>query len=121
VSDLRVGSMVMGVDDVARATRFWSEALDYEPREPGDDTWVVLVPRQGNGPQVALMLSDTPVQHLPRLHLDLYTAQQAEEVDRLVSLGGQRVDWDRYPPDADFIVLADTEGNRFCVVDTSGH
>jgi hypothetical protein len=30
------------------------------------------------------------------------------------------VDWDRYPEDADFVVPADTEGNRFCVIDT-GH
>jgi hypothetical protein len=28
------------------------------------------------------------------------------------------VDWDLYPDDADFVVLADTEGNRFCVIDT---
>lgn len=27
------------------------------------------------------------------------------------------VDWDSYPADPDFIVLADTEGNRFCIVD----
>jgi hypothetical protein len=31
-----------------------------------------------------------------------------------------RVDWDRYPDDPDFIVLADTEGNRFCIVNL-GH
>ena len=30
----------------------------------------------------------------------------------------RRVDWDRYPDDPDFVVLADTEGNRFCVIDT---
>jgi hypothetical protein len=45
-------------------------------------------------------------------------ADQAAEVERLVSLGAARVDWDLYPDDADFIVLADTEGNRFCVIDT---
>jgi hypothetical protein len=36
-----------------------------------------------------------------------------------LSLGAERVDWDLYPEDPDFIVLADTEGNRFCVVDKS--
>ncbi len=40
--------------------------------------------------------------------------------ERLVSLGATRVDWDRYPPNPDFVVLADSEGNRFCVIDTSG-
>jgi hypothetical protein len=40
--------------------------------------------------------------------------------DRLVSLGATRVDWDRFPDDPDFIALADTGGNRFCIVDL-GH
>lgn len=31
------------------------------------------------------------------------------------------VDWDRFPRDPDFIVLADTEGNRFCIVDLGHH
>jgi hypothetical protein len=61
----------------------------------------------------------------PRVHLDLSTddaAEQAAQVERLVSLGAQRVDWDLYPDDPDFVVLADPEGNRFCVVDAShGH
>ena len=37
------------------------------------------------------------------------------EVERLISLGATRVDWD-YPEGADFVVLADTEGNLFCVI-----
>lgn len=31
----------------------------------------------------------------------------------------ERVDWDLYPEDADVIVLADPDGNHFCVIDTS--
>jgi hypothetical protein len=57
------------------------------------------------------------------VHFDLHVASAAEqeaEEDRLTSLGAVRVDWDRYPDDPDFIVLADTEGNRFCIVDL-GH
>ena len=56
----------------------------------------------------------------PRLHLDLHVtglAEQESEAARLVSLGASRIDWDSYPDDPDFIVLADTEGNRFCIVD----
>ena len=49
-------------------------------------------------------------------------AEQAAEVRRLVGLGAEKVDWDRYPDDPDFVVLADPEGNRFCIVNTShGH
>jgi Glyoxalase-like domain len=55
-----------------------------------------------------------------RTHLDLSAAdarEQQAEVERLISLGAHRVeDW-VYPDDADFVVLADTEGNLFCVID----
>ena len=115
---LEIGTTVVGIQDLARAQGFWCEALDYVPREPPDDDWVVLVPRTGTGAHLALGLSDTPVQEHPRLRLDLYADDQAAEVKRLVALGATHVDWDLYPQDPDFVVLADTEGNRFCVVDT---
>ena len=117
---LTIGSTVIGVNDVARAIAFWTAALDYEPRGQGDETWQILVPRCGVGAQIALMLSETPVQDHPRIHLDLYATDQAAEVQRLLALGAQPVDWDGYTDDSDFVVLADPEGNRFCVVDASG-
>jgi catechol 2,3-dioxygenase-like lactoylglutathione lyase family enzyme len=119
---LDLGSTVLGVADVRRATRFWTAALGYVPREEGDETFVVLVPAGGApGARLSLMLSETPVRDKPRVHLDLYAgdaADQAAEVERLVGLGAHRVDWDSYPDGADFVVLADTEGNRFCVIAT---
>ncbi|MDT5025944.1 MAG: hypothetical protein QOE61_2370 [Micromonosporaceae bacterium] len=51
-----------------------------------------------------------------RNDLDLYSSDQAAEVDRLLGLGASLVDWQDYPEGADFVVLADTEGNRFCVI-----
>jgi catechol 2,3-dioxygenase-like lactoylglutathione lyase family enzyme len=119
---LSIGTVVVGVNDVRRAARFWEQALGYVPRDEVEDDWAVLVPEDGGpGTRLALQLSETPVQERPRIHLDLYAgdaADQAAEVDRLVSLGAERVDWELYPDDPDFIVLADTEGNRFCVIDT---
>ncbi|MFE7313486.1 VOC family protein [Streptomyces sp. NPDC057555] len=118
---LTVGSVVLGVANVRRAAAFWTEALGYVPREEMTDDWVVLVPAQGTGAQLSLGLSETPVQEVPRIHLDLYAGgadDQSAEVERLVSLGARHVDWEHYPDDADFVVLADTEGNRFCVIDT---
>ncbi|GHE33851.1 hypothetical protein GCM10017673_40900 [Streptosporangium violaceochromogenes] len=122
---LSIGTIVLGVADVRRAAVFWSRALHYVPRDGEiEDDWVVLVPADGPGAPLALGLSQTPVQEHPRVHLDLYAgdaADQATEVERLISLGARRVDWDLYPEDADFVVLADTEGNRFCVIDTGRH
>ena len=87
---LTIGTTVLGVNDVARATAFWCDALGYVPREEGDETWVVLVPQKGEGARLALMLSETPVQPHPRIHLDLYADDQAGEVERLLGLGAPR-------------------------------
>lgn len=113
---------VLGVTDMGRAVGFWRQALGYELREggPGED-WSSLSPA-GGGPGLGFQASQDPPETHPRVHLDLYAddaQEQAAEVERLISLGAQRVDWDKYPPDPDFVVLADTEGNRFCVVDIS--
>ncbi|MGW3247829.1 VOC family protein [Streptomyces sp. NPDC001070] len=121
---LNLGTIVLGVADVRRAAAFWGAALGYVPRDGQvADDWAVLVPAGGAaGPGIALGLSGTPVQERPRVHLDLYAddaADQAAQVERLVALGARRVDWDLYPEDPDFVVLADTEGNRFCVIDKS--
>lgn len=44
---------------------------------------------------------------------------QAAEIERLILLGARRVDWDGYPPDADYVVLEDPEDTRFCVIDAT--
>jgi hypothetical protein len=114
-----VGSIVIRVDNLERQLDFWQAALDYVPRLPADDDFVVLKPRDGAGPNVSLDAVPAPVQIPPRIHLDLYTDQQAEEVERLVALGATHVEWSKRPADADYVILADPEGNRFCVVDTA--
>ena len=121
---LTIGVVVLGVTDVQRAVAFWREALGYDVRTDGFGGWAtVLTPPGGSGTKIALQRSQTPVQDHPRLHLDLHVADAAEkatEAARLVSLGAERVDWDSYPGDPDFVVLADPDGNRFCIVDL-GH
>ena len=114
---IRVGSIVMRVDDLARQTQFWTAALDYVPREEQSDDFVLLRPRSGVGPNVSLDRHDSTLQVPPRIHLDLYAEDQAGEVRRLIALGATAVHWNKRPPDADYVILADPEGNRFCVVD----
>ncbi len=108
---LTVGSLVLQVSNIDRAAAFWSGALGYVSHP---DNPAFLEPAHGPGPRLHLDEDD-------RTHLDLWAADEAEqraEVDRLVSLGAQRVDWE-YPDDADFVVLADPDGNLFCVIDAS--
>jgi catechol 2,3-dioxygenase-like lactoylglutathione lyase family enzyme len=114
---LRIGSIVLGVSDLERAKTFWMAAIDYEPRElDGDTTWSVLVPKSGIGSQLALQVSESPLQEHPRLHLDLYATDQKFEINRLLEIGAKEVTWDLYPADTDFVVLQDPDGNKFCVV-----
>ena len=112
---VKIGTFVINVADVPQAAEFWAGALGYDTREGANDGWTMIVPPDGNGPNLAFDRGD-------RTHLDLYAANAAEqeaEVERLVSLGARRVeDWP-YPEDADFVVLADPVGNLFCVVDTA--
>ena len=96
---------------------FWSAALGYVPREPPEDGWVVLTDPTGGGPNISLdrVEHPPPLGELSRVHLDLYTPDQPGEVERLLGLGATRYPRE-YEPDADFVVLVDPDGNRFCVV-----
>ena len=64
---------------------------------------------------MSIQLTEDPKQGLNRVHLDLYTTDQAGEVRRLEGLGASRVPW-KYPEVHDHIVMADPDGNEFCVI-----
>lgn len=121
---LTLGIPVVGVTDLARAITFWTAALDLvDLDECRSDTWATLAHRNGSGRALGLQLSASPVQPHPRVHLDLFVEsaeEQLAEARRLVDLGAVHLDWDSYPPDPDFVVLADPDGNVFCIVDL-GH
>ncbi len=112
------------MSDVRRAAAFWCAALGYEPLREIEEDWVILVPTAGKGQRISLNLSEQAPPDVPDVHLDLYAgdaADQAAEVERLIALGATRVDWPFYPEEEhDFVVLADPDGNRFCVIDTGG-
>jgi catechol 2,3-dioxygenase-like lactoylglutathione lyase family enzyme len=113
---LRIGSIVMVVDDFERALAFWSAALDAVPRHEPDVDWAIL---DHGGSSVALSLDSAgraPAYVPPRIHLDLYADDQAVEVARLKALGATEVHWDKRPVDADYVIMQDPDGNRFCVV-----
>lgn len=118
---LRIGSVVLNVSDVAGAARFWMAALGYEPRYAVAADWAILSPRTAAGPNLSLNLGETRPDAVPHIHLDLYADDQRAEVQRLLGLGARRVeDWP-YPDEPhDFVVLEDPDGNRFCVIDTTG-
>jgi hypothetical protein len=84
---VRIGSVVMNVGDTGRAAEFWRRALGYAS-SPGNPAF--LLPDRSEGPRLHLDEED-------RMHLDLWVAsaeEQHAEVERLISLGAKRVDWE---------------------------
>jgi catechol 2,3-dioxygenase-like lactoylglutathione lyase family enzyme len=114
-----VGSVVIDCSDFATMLAFWREALRYVPRDPPEDGWAVLRDPEGSHVNVSLQLVPEKRTGKNRLHLDLYTDNQEEEVQRLLELGATR-----HPrasePGEDFVCLEDPEGNIFDVIDKPG-
>jgi predicted enzyme related to lactoylglutathione lyase len=115
-----VGSIVIRVDDLERQIDFWTKALDYVRREGDENDFALLRPRSGRGPNISLDRVRADLQIPPRVHLDLYAEDQDAEVKRLKTLGATEIRWDKQPADADYVIMADPEGNRFCVIDAAG-
>ena len=115
--NVRIGSLVIDVKDFERMRVFWQNALGYNegrPSEPGDPfPAAILNDPTGRGPNVTV---DRMEPYRGALHLDLYTDDYDGEVRRLVSLGATV--YRAREPGEDFTVLADPEGNLFCLVDT---
>jgi catechol 2,3-dioxygenase-like lactoylglutathione lyase family enzyme len=118
VGDLHLATVVVNVLDMERGVAFWTAALGYQPRESRfDPEFMMLQHPDGRRLPVSLQLTDREPAGPVRVHLDLYTDHQDAHVARLVGLGATRVDDWPYPPDADFVVLRDPDGNEFCVID----
>ncbi|GAA3336143.1 VOC family protein [Amorphoplanes nipponensis] len=113
--------------DPRALARFWCAVLDYEVRsEDPDDGSVTIGPppgpegRAGTGP-VPPVLTFAPVPEgkagKNRLHIDVNATdrEQDEEVRRLLGLGARPADVGQ-GPDVSWVVLADPEGNEFCVL-----
>ena len=114
---IKVGSIVIRVDDLERQKAFWTAALGYDVGIDRPNDFALLKPQDGAGPNISLDTAPSELHVPPRIHLDLYTEDQAGEVKRLIGLGASEVHWDKRPADADYVILADPEGNRFCVID----
>lgn len=117
VGDLFVATVVVNVQDMERGVRFWTSALGYERRESTwDPEFQMLVDPHGRHLPVSLQLAHSGPVEPVRIHLDLYTDDQAAQVERLVELGAVEAENWPYPENADFVILRDPDGNEFCVV-----
>ncbi len=100
-----------------RLARFWAATLDWDIHEETDGE-VSLFPTDGTRFAFSFLPVPEPKTGKNRIHLDLVSESpehQSEMVDRLIALGARRVDIGQ-SSDVDHVVLADPEGNEFCVV-----
>ena len=109
---IRFGT-VINCADLELMTDFWSQALHLAPssRAAADEFRVL---RGEAGRRLSLQLARTPVTARDQMHLDLFTDDQAAEVERLTGLGARFVRHNS-DPDDDYVVMTDPEGNEFCV------
>jgi hypothetical protein len=117
--DIRIQCLAIDSTDPAAQARFWAEALGWRVTYEDDGESVVEPPAGSTEENVApdLLFIKVPEQKSVknRLHLDLCPADQIAEVERLIALGATRADVGQ-SSSVSWVVLADPEGNEFCVL-----
>ncbi|HEY1640825.1 MAG TPA: VOC family protein [Streptosporangiaceae bacterium] len=108
--------VVVDTRDLPLLARFWAEALHW-PILSEREREIVIGPVENAPVGICFMPSPDLKTVKNRLHLDLTTsaADRDTEIERLISLGARRVDVGQTGQES-WIVLADPEGNEFCVV-----
>jgi hypothetical protein len=108
--------IVIDCSDTRRVADFWGQVLGWNVQEEGDVYWMSA----SGQPFPDMLLVFVPVPETKtvkdRIHLDVSPigCDQDDEVERLIGLGASRVDIGQ--GDAPWVVLADPEGNEFCVL-----
>jgi predicted enzyme related to lactoylglutathione lyase len=121
----RSGELVIVIDcsDLDRSARFWSEALGYQPGQASPSQYRTLRPQPAEA-GIEILLQRVPEAKSGtknRLHLDLRTADLEAEVARVTGLGATRLTTEPITEDGwRWHVLADPDGNEFCVLQPPG-
>jgi predicted enzyme related to lactoylglutathione lyase len=119
--NLRIQCLTVDCHDPLKVAQFWAAALDWKITEQNDVEVVLELldgsPEVGRIPDILFLKNPDKKTVKNRLHLDLRPLDQAAEVARLEALGATRVEIGQAnEPEATWIVMADPEGNEFCVL-----
>ncbi len=113
---MHLENVVVDAVEPQRLGRFWEAVLGAERLTDGRDGFETRLTVEG-GPVLDLCFQRVPEppSEPPRLHLDLFGgARQTQHVERLLGLGARHLDIGQR--DVPWVVLADPEGNEFCVL-----
>lgn len=115
----QLACVVIDATDPTALAGFWKEVLGWVVVEE-DETGVSLAAPGTRMPTLDILRVPEPKAGKNRLHLDLRAngSTTAAELERLLALGAQRVDIGQ-APDVTWVVLADPEGNEFCLLQRS--
>jgi predicted enzyme related to lactoylglutathione lyase len=115
----RVTNISVDAADPLSLADFWCAVLGWEIADESDEG-VTIAPADRTLPFIDIFPVPDPKVHKNRLHLDLRAdgSSTSEELERLLALGASTVDVGQ-PPEATWVVLADPEGNEFCLLSTS--
>ena len=110
--------LVIDCAEPARLAAFWAAVLGYTVRDSQPDGVEIGDPAGGT-PTLVFIPVPEPKLIKNRVHLDVNPTghDQAAELARLLALGARKVDVGQ-GPDVTWIVLADPEGNEFCLLRT---
>jgi len=108
--------VVVDAHDLPKLARFWTQALGWTVLS--ERALEIVIGPDVNAPVgICFMLVTDPKTVKNRVHLDLTTsaADRDKEIERLIALGAHRVDIGQTGHES-WTVLADPEGNEFCVI-----
>lgn len=108
----------LGAHDPARLADFWGGVLGWGTADDPHDADVALLPPDDTGFRIRLLATDQEKAGPNHAHFDLTSTSlegQQETVARALELGGRHLDIGQLPEEG-HVVLADPEGNEFCVL-----
>ncbi|WP_445280184.1 VOC family protein [Streptomyces sp. DSM 118148] len=109
-SPMQINALIVDAEDPERLAAFWSELLGRPVvGRTGPYVWL----RRENGLGLGFQRTASPKSGKNRMHLDIASPDPAAEQQRVEALGGRRLE--EYA-DGGFLVMADPEGNEFCVI-----
>jgi hypothetical protein len=116
----RIAIIAIDAVEPRPVAEFWSAVLDWKIVEEDEDGNLSIGPADGTGPGIDVLRVPERKSVKNRLHFDLRAdgSTQDAEVERLIALGARRVDIGQ-GPDVSWVVLADPDGNEFCVLSRS--
>ncbi|MEU5469342.1 VOC family protein [Streptomyces lydicus] len=109
-SPMRINALIIDATDPEGLAAFWSELLGRPVvGRTGPYVWL----RRENGLGLGFQQTAEPKSGKNRMHFDITSAEPAAEQQRVEALGGRRLE--QYA-DGGFLVMADPEGNEFCIL-----